>query len=201
MNKIKPENVKKLIAVLTAGCFLFSFIIAQPVRAAIDLNAAAQKASTALDGFVLPYSIGRITESWPANPKAHGAGSTAGIGGLSFIVIQDLHCHPEVQKNISDILSIIEAHDDCPAIFVEGAAGAVDTSWLNGILDKELRQKIALSLLNQGKLTGAEYYSSISEKHGAIRGLENEKLYAENALRLREILNKRSAIEQAISHM
>ena len=58
-------------------------------------------------------------------------------------------------------------------MYVEGAYGNVDTSWLCNIKEKELKNKIIENLINGGKLTGSEYYSVKSNRPDLLRGIED----------------------------
>jgi len=84
------------------------------------------------------------------------------------INIQDIHCHPEVQKNIASIITILDEKYKLPKVYLEGASGKVDTSWLCTISDKKIKQDVLDSLMKEGKLTGAEYYSVVSKRPDVI---------------------------------
>ena len=89
-------NYKKVMAIFVANCFLFSFCFAPTAnavaQAAADNARAAKENAAIFESFSLPYSWGKITDS--------------GFTGSNRIIvtIQDLHCHPEAQKNISNII-------------------------------------------------------------------------------------------------
>lgn len=101
--------------------------------------------------------------------------------------IQDLHCNPEVQKNIFNIVRLIDTLHGVNKIYVEGApVGNVDTSLLGSIPDKELKNKTIDILLNKGLLTGAEYYALKSNKE-KLYGLEAWSVYSNNLERYRKL--------------
>jgi len=144
---VEELNFKKVVSVVTVACFLTSFVFGQAVASVVEVNRETKQFTKMFDNFLIPHTSGRITEA-----KYFGSKKVV-------INIQDLHCHPEVQKNISKIISILDAKYKLPFVYLEGAMGSLDTSWLGGIEDKKLRDHIVESLMAQGKLTGAEYYS------------------------------------------
>lgn len=138
-------------------------------------------------GFLLPSTLGRVTAEY-------GRGS-----GTVMVVIQDLHCHAEVQKNIRDILAYINGRFPVSRIFLEGSSGRVDTSWLNAVDDKQSRAQILQSLTDQGKLTGAEYYAAESGRSDIVYGLENSRVHAANVLKLNRILEAQPRIRELLA--
>ncbi|MHB9156335.1 MAG: hypothetical protein ACYC5N_11735, partial [Endomicrobiales bacterium] len=162
----------KAIALVTLGSFLLTLVPARAVAALAGEKQALRERETSSAGFLLPHSLGRVT----------GAGA---FGGNTLVVeIQDLHCHGEVQRNISRILELLDKTHPLLRVYQEGATGQVDTSWLDAIDDGKLRGDILDSLLDEGRLTGAEHYSFASGKYRLVRGLEDAPLYDANVLRL-----------------
>jgi len=154
----------------------------------------------ALEGFMLPYSIGRVTENWRPEKRAKGKRS----GKARERQHGNSHSGPPLplrsaEEHIHDTYYFRKNTTILKQFFVEGASGNVDTSWLTGLADKALKQKISDSLLRQGRLTGSEYYSVVQKKPAAIKGIENEALYAENALRLKEIIERRPALNRILN--
>ena len=155
---------KKFVSLLTAVAFVYSFIAAPCVQGAIDLAGVARGAAQARAALSLPTlsfgldispAIGRITDA-----------RDFGNGPL-VINIQDLHCAPEVQRNIAAILGQVATSFGSPTagtepdqsarriqVFVEGGYGAVDTSWITAIKDPAIRTRVVNALVNDGRLTG-----------------------------------------------
>ncbi len=173
---------KRITAVLTTACFLVSFVFGEAVASIVQDRQETGQIEKILDDFVIPYTAGRVTD--------------AGFFGSQAVVvaIQDLHCHPEVQRNIGKMLSLLDEKYDLSRVYIEGSAGQVDTSWLSSIKDKQVRQELVESLLKEGKLTGSEYYSVTAKRPDIILGLENEKLYNDNVARLNTLLKKQNEI-------
>ncbi|MBN1620956.1 MAG: hypothetical protein JW871_00005, partial [Endomicrobiales bacterium] len=197
----KQSYFKKIIAVCTAGCFIFTFIISQPLHAVIERQKEAKKFNSIFDEFGIPSSVGRITDSYLVSSEAYLETGKKQLRDTKyasrdtiFINIQDLHCHPEVQKNISKLLSLLDKKYNLEHVYMEGACGKIDTSWLANIKDKELRTKIVDTLIDGGKLSGAEHYSIVTGKTDLLIGADNDKLHKENVLRLKNISSDQESI-------
>ncbi|MBN1621532.1 MAG: hypothetical protein JW871_02960, partial [Endomicrobiales bacterium] len=182
-------NFKKIIATITLGCFVFTFVLSQSLHAVVEKKRETRKINSISEEFIIPYTAGRISDA-----KCFDSDQIV-------INIQDLHCHPEVQKNIAKILSILDEKYNLKKIYIEGAIGEVDTSWITSIKDKDMRQKVVNTLLSQGKLTGTEYYSIISGKPRILCGLEDETIYKSNILRLNKILAEQNDISRVLQNM
>ena len=118
-----------------------------------------------------------------------------------FIIIQDLHCHAGVQKNINMLLSLLNDNYKVQNVFVEGASGNVDLSWLYAIKDKSFADKAAQSLLDAGKLTGAEYFAYEKNMRGVLKGIEEKDIHLRNLQRLAVIVESKKEIEPVLSEM
>ncbi|MBN1621709.1 MAG: HEAT repeat domain-containing protein [Endomicrobiales bacterium] len=194
-------NYKKIIALLTISCFTFTFIISQPLHAVVEKRRAINGYKDVFDSFVLPSSYGRITEQRIAESVERiGEDNYPLSAKRSTLVvnIQDLHCHPEVQRNISKILEVLDKKYSLKNVYIEGSCGALNTSWLTRIRDKKLRNEILDALLNSGKLTGAEHYAAVSERNDLLIGVENKKLHTENMLRLSRIVREQPQIKEKL---
>ncbi|MHB9154657.1 MAG: hypothetical protein ACYC5N_03060, partial [Endomicrobiales bacterium] len=177
----------KVISLVTLSCFMVSFIFGQAVAEVLQSVRETKQFNGIVSEFDIPSATGRITD-------ARFLGSKGVV-----INIQDLHCHPEVQKNIGKLLLLLDQKYRLSRVYLEGASGAVDTSWLTSIKNKDLRQKITDALVDEGKLTGAEYYSVQSERPDLIAGIEDEKLYSANLARLGRILDGQEEIDGTLS--
>jgi hypothetical protein len=170
--------MKKLIAFVTTLFFLFSSVLSPAVEAIVTSQRDSGEFKQLLSDFAIPSTIGRIT-----------AGQYFGSGRI-VINVQDLHCHTEVQRNISKILTLLDEKYALKRVFVEGAYGDVDTSWLCNMNDKGLKRGITETLVDEGKLTGTEYYSVVSNKPNVLKGIEDKALHQGNIKRLGRILEK-----------
>lgn len=170
---------KKLIAVVTTACFLYSSVFSGIVQASVDKTHTIKEFKRILDNAVIPQSAGRVTDY------------SAGADDTVVINVQDLHCHAEVQRNIAKVIAALDEQYPLKKIYIEGAAGEIDTSWLSGIKDKNFQKEMTETLVDQGRLTGAEYFSVLTGRPNILYGIENDKLYKENFVRLNTItINK-----------
>lgn len=175
-------KIKKFISLITAGSLLLSFIITPTAANAMSNEEATKQYKQIFKNFVLPYSYGQITDS-------HYAATDRVI-----INIQDLHCHPQVQKNISNIIETFDNSYGVKKVYLEGAYGHVSTEWINKKTDKQDRVKVLEKMLDTGRLTGAEYYSAISGKTEIIEGLEEKGPYLDNLKRFGNIIENQEKI-------
>ncbi|MDR1695371.1 MAG: hypothetical protein LBR69_01885, partial [Endomicrobium sp.] len=89
------KNCKKWTAIVVINCFLFSFVYGNAIAEASANIQSGKQFAQIFDNFILPYSYGKITQT-------HITDSSRVV-----IQIQDLHCHPQVQKNISNIIELV----------------------------------------------------------------------------------------------
>ena len=137
---LKILNIRKTVAVATSFCFLFTMVFSQTLSAAFTpapIPTVNQGAFKSIDDYLLPFSIGRITD-------ALYTGSDEIV-----INIQDLHSHAQAQRNISNILEILDKKYGLKNVYVEGGIGQVDTSWLSSISNQELNGTKYRHLINK----------------------------------------------------
>jgi hypothetical protein len=180
-------TARKCIALVTLICFVHSSILAPSVSAILEDRREAAAFNKAVDDFILPSTAGRITS---ANYQG---------GKQVIIAIQDLHCHPEVQKNIRKILTLLDNKYPLSRIYLEGASGKVDLSWLDAVEDKKLKAQVLESLVDQGKLTGVEYFAAESGRGDRVYGLENKEVHSANLLRLNRILEEQKQLQDLLA--
>ncbi|MDR1195470.1 MAG: hypothetical protein LBL00_03230, partial [Endomicrobium sp.] len=186
---IRKSLLKKAVAVLVLNCFLFSFCFAPALEAALDAKQAGKEFKQVFEDFVLPYSYGKITDS-------HLAGSDRVI-----INIQDLHCHPKVQKNISKIIEQFDKSFGIENVYLEGAYGDIDSSWLTVEKNSVKRKEILEAMIKTGRLTGAEYFSALSGRTDLIKGLEAKEPYLENLQTFGWLVTEKEKIDTIIASM
>lgn len=179
-------NKKKLCAVFTTVCFLVSVLCAN-----LYAISAGQKTDVEYETVFnklkcINSEYGKIT-------------STKDVGSdITIVNIQDLHCHPQTQKNISKIISQIADNYNLTKICVEGGYGKINTDVLNTIKDKSLKKQIIENLLEQGILTGSEYYKLTKDNNVNLIGLDDEKIHKNNIKRLAWIIDRQEKYENVI---
>ncbi|MBQ3943821.1 MAG: hypothetical protein II669_05835, partial [Elusimicrobia bacterium] len=182
-------KTKKFISIITATCLLISFVIGPTAANAMTNEEATAKYKQIFKDFMLPYNYGQIT-------SAHYAGTDRVI-----INIQDLHCHPKVQKNISNIIETFDKNFGIRNVYLEGVYGQLSTKWIADRLDNSKKGEILEKMLDAGRLTGAEYYSIVSGKTEIINGLEEKAPYLENLKRFGEIVENQEKISLILDAM
>ena len=185
----KSLSIMKTIACTVLAAFIYSFVIYEPLLGVTTMMKEEKSVSSMtekIDRFVLPYRLGRIV-------AGHDTGSKSLV-----IHIQDLHCHPEVQRNIADIVKLFDGKYNVDKVFVEGApSGKVDTGFLSSIPDEKAQKQTLDNLLNKGILSGTEYYSILNKKDN-LYGLEEWQVYLSNLKRIRSMMeNKEQHLSMA----
>ncbi|GEM_PF-7101403 len=187
-NKPNKNIMIKFTAVFTVLCFLFTGVFADISQAAVISGNEKQSMENSRAFLTLP-SIGLVT-------KAVDFGSSEVI-----INIQDLHSHPQTQRNIAKIISYLDGKYKLSELFLEGAYGTVDTKWLSRMEENELGRQMIEDLVESGQLGGVEYYSAINNKDGIIKGIEDKSIYEENIKLLNEIIDLQPEINEICARM
>lgn len=174
--------MKKIISLIVTVCFVISSF--NNVLFA-STNYENDNTSKSITESLLPKNLGNITFSNIKDSKN------------VVINIQDLHANPQVQKNINAILNYLAANNDIKSIYLEGAGGKVDISWLKN-LDTKDKTEIADTLLNIGMLTGTEYFS-INDTHNIpLYGLEDKTVHQNNINRLSLMISDNTFIKEKL---
>ena len=174
-------KIKKIISLFILTCFFVS-ITGNDIGYSVYIPQTEILQNKQIsDKFLLPLSFGQITKTYFSKTDR------------VIINIQDLHCHPNVQKNIGNIIELFDKKYHVSNIYLEGAYNNIDISWLIKI--KNLFGVSALDkILNTGRITGAEYYCALNDKNGIIKGLENKTEYLNNLQRFGKILGNQDKI-------
>jgi hypothetical protein len=151
----------------------------------LDAKYAQKEYKQIFEDFSIPYSCGKITDS--NFTDSHRV----------IINIQDLHCHPGVQKNISRIIDLFDKEHGIKNVYLEGAFGDVDTSWISFENTPE-KQKLLEAMLETGRLTGAEYFSVLKQRPNLIKGLEEKAPYLKNLKTFGLILKEQEEINDIL---
>ena len=177
--------MKKVISILVALCFCN--LVATDIYCAVaPLPANTSANNIAVTNYqLLPVDIGRVVQDIYV------------LGDRTVINIQDLHSDENTQKNIVSILEYLVNNYNVKNIYFEGAIGNLNFGWLNSIKDEKLKKSVANKLLQDGKITGAEYFGFFNKKEDiSFKGLEEEKIYKENFVLLEKMYDNRLAIQK-----
>ena len=173
-------NKIKVIAVITLVSFIIStvgtnlYALPTQVNDSKKYEEVFNKVDSAIN-----LESGKITASKDAKSD------------ITVVNIQDLHCHPQVQKEISKIIGELARKYKLKKVYVEGGYGDIDTSWIETIKDGKTREGVIEKLLKEGILTGSEYYKLTSKGSGVeLKGLDEERIHKENLKRLAWIISK-----------
>lgn len=176
-------NLKKITAVVTTACFIFTGVLVDLANAVVS-----DKYNNNLkidNSFITLPSDGLLT-------KAIDFGSDEVI-----INIQDLHSHAQTQRNIAKIINYIDSKYKIDGLYLEGAYSQVNTSWLKDMRKNELGRRMVEELVDAGRLGGVEYYSALSDKNTVINGIEDKELYEKNI----KLLNRIIALQPEINRV
>ncbi len=191
--KKKEILFTKLLSVLITVSLVLTSIselaFAMPMVSGNILPNMGMISSQDISANIIPFNVGRVTDA-----DYNGEGKV-------LVTIQDLHSHKQTQENINSILKILDNKYGIRNIWLEGASGDLDTSWLANIKDENLKEKVMTALLNNGRLTGGELYSIQTGKTKILKGIENKDVYMKNFERLNEIYNKKEEIAEYLPNI
>ncbi len=164
-----------------------------------------------------PGQLGRVVDYYNAEGVKKGK-SEEGKNPL-VILIQDLHAHYGVQKNIAGLLDFlanklasVHPSSSLPpsiasslpfALAVEGASGPIDSSVMALFPDEKVKLAASDYLMREGELTGAEYFAIKRGIPNLLVGAENEKYYLVHRDLFRKTLADRNELVsqlKAIQH-
>ena len=172
--------MKKTIAIVTSMFFLFTTVFNGVSYA--NINTGNIMKMPEQEPFFSPV-LGKITSS-----KYYDSDEIV-------INIQDLHCHAQTQRQISSILELLEKKYGINGVYLEGTYKEVNTSWLSGFNDGKQGSAIIEKMVEDGRLSGTEYYSLMNNKRDFIKPIEDEQLYKENIKLLNEIITNNQEVE------
>ncbi len=126
----------------------------------------------------IPPHLGKVTEA------------SFAPGNLTFVLIQDLHCHAEIQANIRTILDrLIARHPDLRLVAVEGGSGIIPTLELAQLPDTAAKRAVAEYFVKEGKLTGADWLAIIDRPEIELFGAENQTWYDQSLVLIQTFAN------------
>ncbi len=196
-NKAK-RRFKALVSMVTAVAFLSNTLMYDSALASqVSARYAQDHSGTGAkngydelgaDNFSIPDFLGEIKS------RHDSAGS-----GTMVVHIQDAHCNYDCQKAISGIISYIQENYGINTVNLEGGDGLYDLSVFTDIQDAPVREKVADYFVNEGILSGAEYFSAVFPEKTELWGIEDPGLYAANRDVYRSSLKNIAAVNSALS--
>ena len=183
----KRINSVKCCAIITTICFVLSTIGANLYAIPISEQENKKYEDIFEQTKNIDNNYGKITSSKDAKSD------------ITVINIQDLHCHPQTQRNISKIISQIADNYNLKKIYVEGGYGNIDTNWLNSIKNENVKKQIIEKLLEDGILTGSEYYKLTHNNNIELKGIDEERIHKENIKRLAWLIQNQGKYQNIIN--
>ena len=116
-------------------------------------------------------------------------------------LIQDVHCHEQVQYIIFEILEEMKKNfsSSFKTVGVEGNSGEIDTSILKDMSDSALKEDLSKNLIKRGLMTGAEYFDVFYPGSVRLFGVEDVALYNENLEQIQKGRFEDKIVEEEIS--
>ncbi len=171
---------------LIGGNFILGFL-GMPIFASVPTPAPPPA-----DYIVVPPTLARITDSYVRPLQTTP----------EFIIIQDVHTHPEVQSDIAAIIVNAYRSWGVKKVFLEGAFTTVDLSMFQSI-PQETRTALLHRLVQQGNLSGPELAAVLlseselrddsADATFQLIGMENSRIYRENLEAYQFVLSRRPA--------
>lgn len=193
------KQLRKTAALFTSAAFFFQISPCQDIAFALSQPLPARELSTRWYELHPPTSLGRIVDfsfapsSQPANEPS---------SQRLVILIQDLHVNAEVQKTIAKILEFYDAQGVLPPnVLIEGAQGLTDTTILASIKDPKLKEAACQRLLEEGDLTGMEYFMAQKGLSHSLYGVENRGYYKAHLELFRKSYAARESLSQELSSL
>ncbi len=163
MNKNHFKNVLRLTVMLLlysllAPSFIWAF---NPVNLATGPNV---------------IKLGRQTIDIP---RKWGAIQSVRIDDPSrplVVLIEDLHCHAEVQQHIAGLLDHLR-QQGLALVGLEGTSRTVTVDKLRTFPLQAIKAQVGRYLVRQGRLSGAELAASLSAQPLQLQGMENQDSY------------------------
>jgi len=191
------QSKTKLFTRATALLTFFIFIISDlGLAAPLAFNAKPfeQKIFSDFD-IQIPEQLGSIKESFiPSNINPSEE--------QPFVIhIQDAHTNFEAQTNIYEILKHLQKNYGFSHVGLEAADTAIDPNLLNVYPDHSLNMSAGAYLLEEGLLSGAEYFALDKGDAVSVFGVEDREAYQQNVRDFRETFNLKPTADAFLKDM
>ncbi len=176
-HKPRVKHFAKAISLLITLSFVFPYLAWAFEK---DTFPAGQgKILFNSQALTIPGKFGAVTKSHQGQDKL-------------IVYIQDLHCHEEVQTNIAGIIDYLGRKYGLEMVGVEGAGSKIDVSKLSGFPQPKVKAEVGKYFMQQGKITGPEYYAAMGKHKIHLEGIETQKYYQANQEGVKRFLNNES---------
>ena len=123
-------------------------------------------------------------------PEAYAKVLDAYQGKEQLVIhVQDLHCNYEVQQNIANLLGHLAKEYGLKLVTIEGASLPVNVMHLATCPRPQVKAAVGNYFMQQGKLSGAEYYTATGKYPMELCGIEQGELYQASRKVVSEFLN------------
>lgn len=126
-------------------------------------------------------------------------GEFSGTSGKTVFLIKDAHCDYAAQKTIASIIDWIVSRYGVTLVNLEGGSGEYDFRAIDKIDNEEAKRSVLEEHLNQGKISGPEYYRILNNDKVSLAGIEDAYLYQENLASYHNIILYRDKVEAFIA--
>ena len=158
----------KIVSILLIQTFILSSLaLAAPGPSPVK-SSSTNATIVNPDKIVIPREFGLVKSKF------------TGTSDRLVVHIQDAHCNYEAQSNIAKILENLIKNYNVTFVSVEGADGAIDTSWFKAFPDEEVRKEVADYFMKKGEITGPEFLSITTDYPLKLFGAETRSYYIEN---------------------
>lgn len=152
------------------------------------IHCATMQQISPLFDVVLPRDIGTVVAQY------HGTSNDY------VVCIKDVHCNPEVQRNVYAILCALKQQYGAAlrSVCREGGFGRIDMRVVRAIPTMyRIRDRVIASLTEKGLFTGTEHYAA-DESKIVLRGIDDERVYKKNRDALLDALQCGNAATAAL---
>lgn len=143
--------------------------------------------------YKFPEQFGTIIESYGYENKK---------SKKEIFVIIDAHTNLSAQYNIANILHYLSETNRLNSVYLEGASGEIDPKIFRIFSDREINSVTSQYLMENGFITGAEYFYLTEASNISLRGAENNSDYTRNLNYLKKLdeINVKPVIKSFIEH-
>ena len=192
IRKLMSKNFKIFISML----FFMNTLIPAPISKSYSQGLIIQWNIPIYEDLFntpLPSQVGRVNQSWKSTQNQNPP----------VIIIQDSHANYSAQKNVSFTLEHLLKNNELLSndqyelkIGVEGSSGDIELSYFESIPDQKLRADIMDFYMQQGKISGVEYFSILQDENIKLFGIEDEGLYLNNKKYFVELVNDEGQFQE-----